>query len=189
MLLTKCVSQKNNMKIILQLSLLFSFLMASCQSKMDPLQAEIQEMESQLQEDVSIDTSLAKRITKAYLKYVDQHPEDSLAPVYLSRSADIMKEIPELRLKSVNIYNRVFTEYPNHELAARSIFMVGFVFDEKYDDSKRAIKSYDFFLEKFPDHELAEQARNLRSLRQSDQDILGQIKEWKEKADSSTTKK
>lgn len=176
------------MKIILQISLALSLLTVGCQPEMDPLQREIQTMESQLQEDVSVDTTLAKKITKAYLKFVKVNPTDTLAPVYLSRSADIMKEIPELRLKSVNIYNRVFVEYPEHELAARSIFMVGFVFDEKYDDSERSIKAYNFFLEKFPNHELAEQARNLVAIRQSEEDILGQIKAWKNKADSTTTK-
>ncbi len=177
------------MKIILQLSLVLSLLTAGCQPKKDPLQKEIQTMESQLQDDVSIDTALAKKVTKAYLKFVKANPTDTMAPVYLSRSADIMKEIPELRLKSVNIYNRVFVEYPEHNLAARSIFMVGFVFDEKYDDSKRAIKAYNFFLEKFPNHKLAQQARDLVALRESDKDILDKIKVWKFKADNTTTKK
>lgn len=177
------------MKIILQLSLVLSLVMGGCQPQMDPLQVEIQEMESQLQDDVSIDTALAKKITKAYLKFVKVNPQDTMSPVYLSRSADIMKEIPELRLKSVNIYNRVFVEYPEHKLAARSIFMIGFVFDEKYNDSKRAIKAYDFFIENYPTHELAQQARDLKLMRESDEDILDQIKVWKNKADSTTTKK
>lgn len=177
------------MKVLLQLSLVLCLFMAACQPKMDPLQAEIQEMESLLQDDVSIDTALAKKISKAYLKFVKVNPQDSMAPVYLSKSADIMKEIPESRLKSINIYNRVFVEYPDHELASRSIFMIAYVFDEKYNDKTRAVKAYDFFLEKFPNHELAQQAKDLKTLMQSDKELFDQIKAWKNIADSTTTKK
>lgn len=154
-------------------------------AEVDPLKKEIEAMEAQLKDDVSIDTTLANNITAAYIKYVDLHPEDSLAPEYLSRSADIMKELPKKRLKSINVYNRIYTEYPDHELAGRSVFMIGFVFDEKYKDSKRAIKSYDFFLENYPNHELAGEAKNLRALLNSEDEVLDQVKNWMKQADST----
>lgn len=153
------------------------------------LQDRIVEMEKQLEEDVTIDTALANNITSAYRKFADENPDHEKAPVYLSRSADILKELPGQGLKAVNTYNRVYELYRDHELASRSVFMIGFVFDEKYNDYERAIKSYDFFLKTYPNHPLAEDAKNLRSLLETTEgNELEKVKEWVKNSDTTSKK-
>lgn len=152
--------------------------------KLNGFKADIKAMEKRVQEDVSLDMALAFNLTDTYSKYAKLAPKDTLSPVYLSRCADILKELPGKGLQAVNMYNRVFALYPDHELASRAVFMMAFVFDEKYHDAERAIKSYDFFLKQYPDHPLAGDAKNLRALLEvSEGDDLKQIKEWKKNAE------
>ncbi|MGB0176086.1 MAG: tetratricopeptide repeat protein, partial [Owenweeksia sp.] len=161
----------------------------ACQPAEPSLKMKISKMEAELDEDVSLDTAKAWAITRAYKQYVKENPQDSISPYYLSKAADIYKEIPHAGLKAVNTYNKLYVEYPQHPLAPRSVFMIGFVFDEKYQDRDRAIRSYNFFLEEYPNHDLSDDARNLLVLLQDTITTdLDQIKRWSEKADSTKLK-
>lgn len=152
------------------------------------LQVEIEEMESQMEDDVSMDTAMAFRLSNAYIRFAGENPKDSSSPYYLNRAADILKEIPGKRLKAVNLYNDIFVKYPEHPLAPRGVFMIGFVFDEKYNDAERAAKSYRFFLEKYPEHPLAGDAENLLALLEDTTGgELEQIHQWMNKNDSINT--
>ncbi|HAD96235.1 MAG TPA: hypothetical protein DCG19_02455 [Cryomorphaceae bacterium] len=163
----------------------------ACQQKAeepDP-RAEIRKMESELQDDVTLDSARAWKLTTAYQDYVKANPKDSISPYYLSKAADIYKEIPHKGLKAVNTYNKLYREYPNHPLAPRSVFMIGFVFDEKYHDRDRASRSYTFFLEEYPDHELADDARNLLAILQDTTSTnLEKIRQWERNADTTKLK-
>mgnify|MGYP000480564042 CR=1 FL=1 len=174
-------------------NLILLFLVASavaCQTVKEPtLKDRIAEMEAEMADDVTQDSAMAHKLTRAYEKYVSENPEDSLSPYYLSKAADIYKEVPRRGLKSVNTYNQLFVEYPEHPLAPRAVFMIGFVFDEKYNDRERATKSYTFFLEQYPNHELADDARNLLALlNDTTASQLDQVKMWRQKADSTQLK-
>ena len=156
--------------------------------KSDP-RAEIKKMETELQDDVTLDSARAWKLTRAYENYVKENPQDSISPYYLSKAADIYKEIPRKGLKAVNTYNKLYREYPDHTLAPRSVFMIGFVFDEKYHDRERASRSYKFFLEEYPDHELADDARNLLAILQDTTSTdLDKIRQWERNADSTKLK-
>lgn len=177
------------MKNLFKISIFSLLLAVSCQTESEKFQSELVEMEKQLEEDVSLDTALANSITSSYIRYVNLYPTDTLAPEYLIRAADIMKELPLLRLKSINVYYRVFTDYPKHELAPKAIFMMGFVFDEKYHDKIRANKSYNFFLETFPDHKLAAEVKNLQAVLNNKKNELEQVRVWLDEAKQKKNKK
>lgn len=138
-------------------------LMAGC-GQPESEETPIEEMEGLMRQQAEMDTALAFDLTAAYLSFAEQNPNDSMAPVYLSRAADIFKEIDGKELKAVNTYNKVLVEYKNHPLAARSVFMIGYVFDDKLKSKERAAKSYRYFVETYPDHELASDAKNLLAL-------------------------
>lgn len=140
--------------------------MASCQTAApeDSLKTSIEKMEVEIKKDMELDTAIAARLTSAYVEYAELHKEDSISPYYLSRAADIYKEVPGGALKAVNTYNKVIRTYPEHELKARSVFMIGYVFDDKLNDTERASKSYAHFISQYPDHPLAADARNLLTM-------------------------
>ena len=133
---------------------------AACEQPKN-LGTSIAEMEKEIREHAELDTAVARKLTTSYVMYADQHPEDTISPVYLGKAADIYKEMQGEVLKAVNVYNRIIHEYPESPEAARSVFMIGYVFDEKLNDKKRAAKSYEHFLNKYPDHALAKDANSL----------------------------
>lgn len=158
----------------------------ACQSNVKPSFKEtqiavIKGLEAQTLKAERLDTAVARKITKAYIVYVDSFPADSASPYYLSKAADVQRARRNTALKAVNLYNRVLKEYPQHELAARSVFMIGFTFDEVFNDKMRAEKSYTYFLQEYPNHALANDAKALLALAQdttmSDLDL---IKKWEE---------
>ncbi len=162
-------------------------IFTSCkQQQEDSLKAEIQSMEQQIQQDEELDTALARSITAAYLEYGETHPKDSLSPYYLGKAADIYKEVPGGALKAVNVYNSILHLYPGHPLEARSVFMIGYVFDEKLNDRERAVKSYRHFLKEYPNHQLAADARNLLQMAEDTLTDEEMVAKWLEQGSKDT---
>ncbi len=159
-------------------------LLAACQQNKEVnfkngQQAVIKGLEAKTMEAEALDTALVRQLTNAYLAYADSLPQDSLSPYYLSKAADLYKVRRETALYAINTYNMVLSNYPEHPLVSRSLFMMGFTFDEVLGDKQRAVKSYTYFLEQYPEHPLAEDARTLLAMAQdtgtSDLEI---IKNW-----------
>ncbi len=169
-------------------ALLMLTMVASCQTapETDALKASIEKMEVDIKQDVEMDTAVARKLTDAYLEYADLHPEDSIAPYYLSRAAEIYKEMPGKALTAVVTYNRVITEYAESPLAPRAVFMIGFVFDDKLHDSTRAVKSYSHFLEQYPDHPMAADARQLLEMLSDTLSEVEMVKMWMEESKKDT---
>ncbi len=159
---------------------IFLILLAcACQSQEPPtLEERIEAMEEQTRKDTLMNMALADSLTSAYLQYADERPEDSLSVIYLSRAADIFKEMPRKGLKAINVYNRIEHEYPEHPMAGRSVFMIGFVYDERYQDKERARKAYEYFIETYPEHELVPEARNLLILLQDSLSEEEMVARW-----------
>lgn len=169
--------------------MVFSMIMgfaAACQPAENDLYLSIEGMEQELKKDLEIDTALARSITAAYLEYAKKYPNDSLAPLYLSRAADILKEMPGKGLKAVNVYNDLSRLYPQHPLTPRAIFMIGYVFDEKYRDRDRAAKSYRYFIKEYPKHPLADDARNLLAMVEDTLTDEQQVAKWLEQSKKDT---
>ncbi len=176
------------------LFLLLAAALLSCQRNKTPdfketQMAMIKGLEAETMKAEALDPALAKRITKAYLTYADSFPADSAAPYYISKAGDVLKARRETALKGINVYNRVIKQYPEHPLAARSVFMIGFTFDEVFGDETRASKSYSYFLEQYPEHTLADDARALLAMIQDTAiSDLERVKQWAEE-DKEKTKK
>jgi len=164
--------------------MLTSVLLLMACDQPDSGETSIKEMESLLRKEAEMDTALAYELTAAYSDFVKKNPSDSMAPVYLSRAADIYKEIDGKELKAVNTYNKVLVEYKDDPLAARSVFMIGYVFDDKLNSKERAAKSYRYFIETYPNHPLASDARNLLVLAEdtlTDEEV---VVKWLKEAES-----
>jgi TolA-binding protein len=59
----------------------------------------------------------------------------------------------------VELFRSVYEKYPNSEQAPMGLFMAGFVEANELNDYDAATKTYNLFLETFPDHELATSAK------------------------------
>ncbi len=161
---------------------------SSCQPSQNEegLKASIEKMEVEIKRDAEMDTAIARKLTASYEEYADLHPEDSIAPYYLSRAADIYKEMPGGALKAVNTYNEVITQYPESPLKARSVFMIGYVFDDRLHDVERASKSYEYFISEYPEHPLADDARNLLTMLQDTLTEEEMVQRWMQQSQNDT---
>ena len=116
----------------------------------------------------------------SYEALIDKHPADSLAIQATLRLASIyqnkqVKNIPETQslLKSVELFRSIYEKYPNSEKAPMGLFMAGFVEANELQDSAAATATYNLFLEKFPDHELATSAKEeLKNMGLTPEEIL-----------------
>lgn len=62
-------------------------------------------------------------------------------------------------IKAEENFSKVIAEYPNGLFSSKAIFMVGYLNANHMKNFDKARKYYTEFLEKYPDHELADAAR------------------------------
>ena len=55
---------------------------------------------------------------------------------------------------AIEEFQKVVDSYPNHEVAKKSLFMIGYVYNNYLDAYSDAIIYYNLFKEKYPDDEL-----------------------------------
>ena len=98
--------------------------------------------------------------------FVKENPESEKAPEALTKLASIyqnkmLKTLnnTESLEKAVTIYRQVYDDYPNSKQAPTSLFMSSFILANELQKYNLAKASYNLFLQKYPNHELANSAR------------------------------
>ena len=95
-----------------------------------------------------------------------------LASIYQNKMVKNLSEKETLE-KAVKIYRQVFDEYPQSTQAPTSLFMSAFILANELQKFHPAEMSYRLFLQKFPNHELANSAREeLNNLGLTPEEIL-----------------
>lgn len=129
-----------------------------------------------------LDTALAGQMMKAYQRYVDSFPQDSLAAVYLLKKADIQKLMPNQQQEALTTYRRVVDQYRYTPQGPRAVMASALLY-EQTGAKGMAIASYNFLIANYPSNPLAADAKNLRDmLMNPEKDPLKQIENWKKKA-------
>lgn len=140
---------------------LFAFavvLMAACGPNRDKELQAIEEQEEMLSSiNVAYDDSNASEMLALYRKFVADFPNDSLAPVYMLRAADLCINIgrPE---EAIDLLDSIIDMHPDFSDVAGCCFLKGFAYENAglYDEAREA---YSYFVETYPDHYLAEDVR------------------------------
>jgi TolA-binding protein len=112
--------------------------------------------------------------------FIKENPESEKAPETLTKLASVYQNkmlkdlsVRESLEKAVKIYRQVFDEYPNSTQAPTSLFMSAFILANELQKYHHAEVSYQLFLQKYPNHELANSAREeLNNLGLSPEEIL-----------------
>lgn len=168
------------------LSLFVLVALVSCKDPKTSLGERIDGLESSMKSSVELDTVVANEAIAAYFEYAEKYPRDSVSPYYMSRAADVMKELPGKGLEAIEVYRKFGDAYPDHSLAGRSAFMVGFVYDTKYNNRDEAINAYKHFIYEFDEHPLKGDAVNLLNLLEdTTRTELELIKQWMKQSASS----
>ena len=115
-----------------------------------------------------------------FKKIVDEFPESDLTPEAMFELAKlyqgkVLKDIDEnesLR-KAVRYYKLIFEKFPGAKEAPSALFMAGFIEANELHDLEAAKKTYNLYLENFPNGELADDAKiELANLGKSPEEIL-----------------
>ena len=161
------------MKYLLLLMLSILFLLTSCSSGDTPktkaaipdktaLLADIENMEAQLKDEKvkKIDEILAKRYIAKSDDFVKSFPKDTESPILLYKAAEIARAIGDAR-SAVQHFGKMHREYPEHSNAPTALFLQAFLFENSLEDRAEAKKYYNHFTDKYPDHQLNKQVKQL----------------------------
>ncbi len=171
------------MKRIIQVacSVTVLVILFACNSEKERLANRIASGEQMLINDSTklLDHAVGVRVLKDYIDYSDLYKEDSLTPSYLFKAADLANGLQQPK-ESIAIYDRLLKDYPDYKKAPAALFMEGFIYDTVLKDKEKAKEIYMLFLNKYPDHPLAQSAQS--SLEQinsglSDEELIHQFEE------------
>lgn len=143
---------------IFLLSVVISLFCFSCTSSRDKMAGIISVMESDIKTAQKTDSNSVKELISAYLNFASKYAKDSLAPEYLYRAAGLANGFNR-GTQSIDLYESIIHTYPDYKRLPECYFMVAFAYENVQGDIGKASEYYNKFLEKFPDHSLADDAR------------------------------
>lgn len=140
------------------ISLLAVLLLAACGPNREKELAAIETHEQQLSAlDVNTQDSELNELVSLYTRFANHFPDDSLAPVYLQRAADLCISLSQSD-RAVQLLDSIVSQYPGFEDLGGCYFLKGYAFEtsEEYDSAREA---YTYFVDNYPDHPLAADTR------------------------------
>jgi TolA-binding protein len=146
------------MKKIFQLIILSAIISFNCDSTSDK---EYMKTASENIEKGNVSEALSD-----YQKVVDEFPKSELAPEAIVKQASLYHENKvndvtrtESLTKAADLFFSVSEKYPDSEQAPPSLFMSGFIYANELQDYTKAKAIYNMFLQKYPENELADDAK------------------------------
>ncbi len=128
--------------------------------------AEIDRLEEALFPDgleAGTDTARGRPFVRAVQRFAEANQQDIRTPELLMKAAGVASGI-DWANKSIQLWGYVWRWHPDYQRAPEAMFYQGFVMDTRYQDYPLAVEYYDRFLATYPEHELADQVRQLRDV-------------------------
>ena len=119
---------------------------------------EISKMESDMKISQKIDSSAVIDLLSAYQNFASRYADDSLSPEYLYKAAGLATGF-SLGNQAVEIYESIIHTYPGYRKIPECYFMEAFTYENVIGDNAKAYEYYNEFLNKYPQHDLADDAR------------------------------
>ena len=108
---------------------------------------------------VGADTAKANQIIALYGLFVSNYPDDSLAPIYMMRTADVQINTGNFE-DGIATLDSIIALYPGFEDIAMCLFQKGRAYEQnqQYDLAR---ETYIEFVSNYPDHVLAADTRKM----------------------------
>ena len=113
--------------------------------------------------EAGTDTTHAWPFVRAVERFAEAHRDHPETPALLLDAAGLANGTGWGN-KAIELWGYVWRWTPEHPRAPEALFYQGFVMDTRYGDYVLAMRYYDKLLARYPDHELAAQARQLREV-------------------------
>jgi TolA-binding protein len=119
----------------------------------------------------------ADELIQAYIGYADSHKDSPDAPDYLYRAADLSLNINKSK-ESLDLYNRIIYQYPDYKKAPECLFLVGYIYENYFQQLGKAKEIYESFLAKYPNHDFADDARiSIENMGKSPEELIRSFEE------------
>lgn len=141
------------------------------------LYAVARKSDSILLSQTEINEASAKQAIKDFTDYAYYCQSDSLAPIFLIKTAQVAKSInniPQAKL----VLDKCIEDYPNFENRPAALFLLAQLYDERnyLNDPQQAKKLYQKIIDEFPKSDYAESAKGaIRFVGKSDEEIMQEI--------------
>ncbi len=154
------------------------FFLNGCNSPSNPQDerenqiARINKLESRILGNDVFSRDTALMLVELQSVFAENYPQDSLAAIYLFKAADIAKGADKPGL-AIKLWGKVHRQYPDFKAAPESLFLQAFTFENQIKDLNNAKVYYETFINRYPNHELAQVARlALENIGQSPDELL-----------------
>ena len=120
---------------------------------------------------------LAGELAQAYISYAEEHKNSPEAPVYLYKAADLMLNLNKSK-ESLDLYNRIIYQYPDFEKAPECLFLVAYIYENNLQHYGKAKEVYELFLQKYPQHDFADDAAiSIQNIGKSPEELIRMFEE------------
>ena len=143
----------------------------------------ITEMEKDAFKDVDqFDTTKALALVNNYALFASENPKDEMTPNYLFKAADLSMAL-ENSLLAISYFDQVIDDYSDFDKMPYCMFLKPFVYEDQLKDMAKAKESYEAFIDRFPEHDMADAARfSIKNLGKSPEEL---IREFEQKQDTT----
>jgi len=134
-------------------------LFTACQGRMNRVKEKLNEKIKVAEQEITTDFSEEKRkdLIVLYMEYLSL-PKDSLTAEYLLKCGQVNMSIRRGE-QAISNFTNLIKWCPNSEYVPQAYFYIAYVYEDIIYDIIAAEAAYMEFLEKYPDHELADDAR------------------------------
>lgn len=127
--------------------------------------------------DSDYDADLMQDLIVSYANYANFCREDSLAPEYLMRRADLLRGSGKIR-QAITQFKDVHDGYPFYQNKITCAFIAAFLYETELNDREMAEKLYLQLIESYPEsHEASVAKVSLRHLHETSDQLISRLKE------------
>jgi TolA-binding protein len=152
--------------------LVLSVLVIACSSPKEKLLNQITKLENS---DSAFSIGQITDLYWAYTSFVEKYPDDEHSPEFLFKAAQ-RSNILNKSQDGIILMQKLIANYPHSKFCEQALFSIAFSYENNLNDFGNARKFYDQFLQKYPNSELAEDAKlSIENLGKSDEEFLESI--------------
>lgn len=166
--------------------LLIVFVLGSVWACTSPKDDALRQIKAMEQNDSTLNNpALLEELTQRYVDFIHQYPKDPNVSDFTFKAAEYYHMLGKFD-DAIMMYDRFANTWHKDKRAEHALFMIAFVQENGLQQFVKARASYDNFLKKYPNGELADDARAaLNLIGKSDEDIIQFLKEQQASGDST----
>ena len=128
-------------------------------SEQEISQNKITEFEKALHNEIEPDADKAIEVINLYTEYWEKYPQDTICAEYLFRASEVAMNFEQPH-NSIRFLTTIETDYLEFDKYPTVLFMKGFVYENYIGDYEKAIKAYEVYINKYPNHTFVKDAES-----------------------------